>query len=109
MYKWPCAIYLAIDVRKRFVSNTEEDKIAASGNNGKRRKQEEFDVFGINEVQFAIVHGRVMELLPVKTSKKNDKVKYFDCRLTNGKEVCRMVSFEPRIRSDLEIKVRVLV
>ena len=67
-------------------------------------KREEFDdVSSItHETHSAIVHGRVIELSPVKTSRKNQKVKYFDCKLTDGKEVCRMVSFELKVWPDIE-------
>ena len=67
-------------------------------------KREKFDdVSSItHETHSAIVHGRVIELSPVKTSRKNEKVKYFDCKLTDGKEVYRMVSFEPKVWPDIE-------
>ncbi len=36
------------------------------------------------------------------SSRKNDKIKYFDCQLTDGKEICRLVSFVPKAQSPLE-------
>jgi hypothetical protein len=70
---------------------------------GIKRKLEFVDISSISEeVQSATVHvGHVSDLSPLKTSRKNDKVKYFDCKLTDGKVFCRLVSFEPKIRSDL--------
>ena len=67
------------------------------------KRTQEFEVSNINEeMQSAVVHGRVMELSPVKSSRKNQKLKFFDCTLTYEKEICRVVSFEPKIRSELE-------
>ena len=37
-----------------------------------------------------------------KCSRKNDKMKYFDCSLTDGNDTCRLVSFDPHIRPELE-------
>ena len=68
----------------------------------KKRKLEFDDLSSIREeAQSAIVHGRVAQLSPVKTSRKNEKLKYFDCKLTDGKEVFRTVSFEPKVHSEL--------
>ena len=39
------------------------------------------------------VRGRIVDISPVKTSKKDTRVKYIEGRLTDGKEVCRFVSF----------------
>ena len=60
----------------------------------------EYDVSGLNEE--AVVHGRVLVVSPIKCSRKNDKMKYFDCSLTDGNDTCRLVSFDPHIRPELE-------
>ena len=49
------------------------------------------------------VHGRIVDISPVKTSKKDTRVKYIEGRLTDGKEVCRFVSFSPsKIKSEID-------
>ena len=40
------------------------------------------------------IHGVVTELSPIKCSKKNAKVKYFAGKLTDGKKMMRIVSFQ---------------
>ena len=73
------------------------------------KRKLEFDVSSINgEVQSATVHGRVLELSPVKASIKNEDVKFFDCKLTDRKEVCRMVSFEPKVWSEIDELISVV-
>ena len=70
---------------------------------GSKRELREYDVSGLNEeVKAAVVHGRVLAVSPIKCSKKNDKMKYFDCSLTDGDNTCRLVSFDPHIRPELE-------
>ena len=48
------------------------------------------------------IHSVVTKLSPVKCSKKNAKIKYFDGKLTDGKKTMRMVSFQPQLRSQLQ-------
>ena len=70
---------------------------------GSKRELREYDVSGLNEeVKAAVVHGRVLAVSPIKCSRKNDKMKYFDCSLTDGNDTCRLVSFDPHIRPELE-------
>ena len=48
-------------------------------------------------------HGVVVgELSPVKTSSKNNAVKYFDGRFSDGKKTVRLVSFDPKLCSRLD-------
>ena len=65
---------------------------------GSKRKSEEWDVSEIQECTSAEVHFVVSELSPIKESRKNKKVKYFDLRVTDGK-VARAISFEPSLRA----------
>ena len=65
---------------------------------GSKRRSEECDVFEIQECTSAEVHFVVSELSPIKESRKNIKVKYFDLRVTDGK-VARASSFEPSLRA----------
>ena len=68
-----------------------------------KRKFEELDVSDLNaETSCATVHGAILELSPVKVSRKNRDVKYFEAKLTDGKKVARLVSFEPKLHKDLE-------
>ena len=49
------------------------------------------------------VHGVVLGTVsPVKTSTLNRGVKYFDGTFSDGKKTLRMVSFEPKLRGQLE-------
>lgn len=67
------------------------------------KQKSEFDVSEIAPTKSATVHGIfVGETSPVKCSKSNSSVKYFHTRLTDGKKTVRVVSFEPKLRSDIE-------
>ena len=51
----------------------------------------------------ATVYGVfVGAVLPVKTSRKNSCVKYFESQLCDGKKIVRVVSFEPKFRNEIE-------
>ena len=47
----------------------------------------------------ATVHGMVVEVSPIKASRKNRDVKYFSGKITDGKKVARVISFDPKLRS----------
>lgn len=56
----------------------------------------ELDVSRIKkEESSATVHGVLVELSPMKRRKSD--VQYFEGKITDGKEVCRFVSFEPKL------------
>lgn len=61
----------------------------------RKRKQDDWDVSDIEESQTATVHGVVTHLSPLKTSRKNAGVRYFDGKISDGKRSVRMISFEP--------------
>ena len=42
------------------------------------------------------------EVSPIKASRKNPDVKYFSGKITDGKKVARVISFDPKLRSILE-------
>lgn len=69
----------------------------------KRRLELDFDV---SEVKYPTsdvnVHGIVTELSPVKKSRQNEKVQYFDGKLSDGKKTLRIVSFEPALRNKMD-------
>ena len=51
----------------------------------------------------ATMHGVfVGAVSPVKTSRKNSCVKYFESQLCNGKKTVHVVSFEPKFRNKIE-------
>lgn len=57
----------------------------------------EYDVSDIEVNNDATVHGHIFDVSPVKTSKNRPNLSYF-----NGKKVARFVSFEPKLRADIE-------
>ena len=68
---------------------------------GQKRKLDEWDVSEI-ESTGAAVHGVVTKLSPVKHSKRNSMVCYFDGELSDGHKRVRVISFDPSLRSVLE-------
>ena len=53
--------------------------------------------------KYATVHGVVVgELSPVKTSSRNNAMKYFDGQFGEGTKTVRLVSFDSSLRSKLE-------
>ena len=57
------------------------------------------DISELTEESINAVHNRIVDISPVKTSKKDTRVKYIEGRLTDGKEVCRFVSLSPSKKS----------
>lgn len=49
-----------------------------------------------------LVHSRVIEMSPIKNSWKNKYIKYDEGQLSDGKEVCRLISFDVKIWDDIE-------
>ena len=51
----------------------------------------------------ATVHSVfVGDVSPVKTSRKNTSMKYFESQLCDGKKTVCVVSFEPKFRNEIE-------
>ena len=48
------------------------------------------------------INGIVTQLSPVKKSRTNDRVRYFDGKLSDGKKTLRVVSFEPGLRAQMD-------
>lgn len=71
----------------------------------KRRRSEPTEDYDVSEIECpldkATVHGIVTDLSPIKSSRKNEQIKYFNAKLTDGKKTVRVVSFSPRLRDDL--------
>ena len=63
---------------------------------------EGWNVSEVREREKAVVHGVVIHVSPVKTSRTNAKCKYFDGRIGDGKKVVRVVGFDPSLRGKLE-------
>ena len=62
-----------------------------------KSKFDELDVCDVKDSGSAIMHGVVTKLSPVKKSKRDDKVKYFNGQISDGKGCVRVVSFEPSL------------
>ena len=52
--------------------------------------------------QGVTVHGVMTELSPVKVSRKNEKIKYFSGKLSDGKKAVRVISFDAALRAKME-------
>ena len=60
-------------------------------------------VSDMGEYNFATVHGVfVGAVSPVKSSRKKSDIKYFEANLSDGEKTVRVVSFEPRLRAQVE-------
>lgn len=62
----------------------------------------DFDVSQIEEGAGVTVHGVVVDLSPIKSSRTNPDLKYFSGKLSDGKTVARMISFHPQLRPSFE-------
>lgn len=68
-----------------------------------KRKSEDVNVSEITLCSAATVHGVFIgEISPVKCGKSHPNVKYFDGQFTDGKKAVRMVSFEPKLRTEVQ-------
>lgn len=69
----------------------------------KRDRPDDWNISDIEAASTAAnVHGIVTELSPIKVSRRDDNIKYFDARITNGRKTLRMVAFDPTLRSQME-------
>ncbi len=76
--------------------------VMAAGLGKRERTEQDWDVSEVEECPSATVHGVVTQVSPVKTSRRNPSVRYFDGRITDGKKSVRVVCFDPSMRSALE-------
>ena len=58
----------------------------------------EWDVSEIEESKDVIVHGIPLQVSPVKESKSNKGVRYFDASISDGKKSRRVVSFDASLQ-----------
>ena len=66
------------------------------------KRKLEWDVSEVEESAHATIHGIVTAVSPVKVSRKDSNLHYFDGRLTDGRSSARIVCFDPSLRSALE-------
>ncbi len=64
---------------------------------GKKRKVDEWDVSDMEQCSSETVHVIVTELSPVKVSRKNTSVRYFDGRMSDRRKRVRVISFHCRV------------
>ena len=56
---------------------------------------EGWNVSEVREKEKAVVHGIIMQVSPVKTSRTNAQRKYFDGMIGDGTKMLRVVGFDP--------------
>lgn len=61
-----------------------------------------FEVSEMVQGTNATVHGVVTELSPIKVSRNNPNTKYFSGKLSDGKKLARVISFQPQLRPTME-------
>ena len=49
------------------------------------------------------VHDIVTQMSPVKVSKRNSSIRYFDGKISDGQKSIRLASFDPGLRAALEL------
>lgn len=68
----------------------------------RERDFDEVDLADMHPTKCAVIHGVIVgDVSPVKQSRKGTGVRFFEGNLSDGKEVVRMVSFEPKLHSDI--------
>ena len=60
-------------------------------------------IVSIGASSLGTVHGVLVgEVSPIKTSRKRNNVKYFEGQCSDGKKTVRLVTFEPKVRGQLD-------
>ena len=68
-----------------------------------KHKSEDMNVSEMSACSCATVHGVfINDVSPVKCSRTNPDVKYFLGQFTDSKKAVRMVSFEPKLRNEVQ-------
>lgn len=71
--------------------------------NPRKRHRDELDVSENDApIDKVTVNALVTELSPIKVSKNNISVKYFNAKLNDGIKTIRLISFSPNIHDDME-------
>ena len=68
----------------------------------KRSLEEDLTVSELKQASTASVHGALLQLSPIKTSRKNKDIKYFDAQISDGLKIARLVSFDSSLHSDMK-------
>ena len=71
-------------------------------------QKREFDVSDMEEHSNGTVHGMVVEVSPIKVSRKNPDAKYFSGKITDGKKVARVISFVKVYFREIEVREDVI-
>ena len=69
---------------------------------GKKRKEDTWDVSNIEESFAATVSGLITQVSPIKNSKKNANVRYFNGRISDGKQTARIICFDPSLHQTVD-------
>ena len=54
---------------------------------------------GMFQISQRLTHLIVTQLSPIKESRKNKRIKYFNSQVTDGKKTARAISFDPTLWS----------
>ena len=69
----------------------------------RKRSADEMSISDLQVSPSTTVHGVVVgNVSPLKSSRKDSSRKWFDGQFTDGAKVVRMISFNPKLRSELE-------
>ncbi len=68
-----------------------------------KRKYNEMEVSDMSQSNSATVHGVFIGAVsPTRESRTKPEIKFFESLLSDGKETVRVVSFEPKLRAEVE-------
>ena len=68
----------------------------------KKRKEDTWDVSNIEESFAAIVSELITQVSPIKSSEKNANVRYFNGRISDGKQTARIICFDPSLHQAVD-------
>ena len=63
---------------------------------------EGWNVSEVREKEKAVIHGCIIHISPIKTSRNNAKHKYFDGKIGDGMKVVRVVGIDTSLQEKLE-------
>ena len=69
----------------------------------RKRRRDDFDVSEIESIwDNATIHGIVTAISPVKASKSNEQMRYFNAKLSDGNQTIRVISFSPSLHDTFQ-------